>query len=119
MTAVLLDTTARLGRKADHHRRCECDRDTLQTPWKAEMCQILHSRTRDDRRALLDDFLFTYEREIARVLMRAQHISHLDYRDKDVVFSYFGDALMKMVDRRWMAKSGAGTLLRPGHVWPC
>lgn len=109
MTALLFDTTARLRRRTDHHRRCDCDRDTLETPWKAEMCEILHARTQDERRALLDDFLFMHEREIARVLKRAQHISHLDYRDKDIVFSYFGDALMKMVDRRWQAKSGTGT----------
>lgn len=109
MTALLLDTTTRLRRKAAHHRRCACDPDTLETPWKAEMCQILHARTRDERRALLDDFLVAHEREIARVLKRAQHISHLDYRDKDVVLSYFGDALMKMVARRWQAKTGTGT----------
>lgn len=109
MTALVLETTARLRRRTHHHRRCECDRDTLETPWKAEMCQILHARTRAEKRSLLDDFLFRYEREIVRVLKRAQHISHLDYRDKDVVFSYFGDALMKMIGHRWKAKTGAGT----------
>ncbi|MGO3290921.1 hypothetical protein, partial [Brachybacterium sp.] len=46
MTALLLNTTARVRRRADHHRRCDCDRDTLETPWKAEMCQILHARKR-------------------------------------------------------------------------
>ncbi|MDN5688174.1 MAG: hypothetical protein L0G94_16075 [Brachybacterium sp.] len=78
MTALLLNTTARLRRRADHHRRCDCDRDTLETPWKAEMCQILHARNRAEKRTLLDEFLYTHESEIARVLKRAQHISRLD-----------------------------------------
>ncbi len=109
MTALLLNTTARLRRRADHHRRCDCDRDTLETPWKAEMCQILHARNRVEKRALLDEFLYTHESDIARVLKRAQHISRLDYHDKDLVLSYFGDALMRMLETRWRAKSGPGT----------
>lgn len=92
-----------------HHRRCECDRDTLQTPWKAQMCQILHTRDQEAARALLDDFLLENEAEIARVIRRAQRIAHLDYRDKDTALSYFGQALMKMVDTRWRAKTGTGT----------
>lgn len=92
-----------------HHRRCECDRDTLATPWKAQMCQILHTRDQEAARALLDDFLLENEAEIARVIRRAQRIAHLDYRDKDTALSYFGQALMKMVDTRWRAKTGHGT----------
>ncbi|MGO2313867.1 hypothetical protein ACTXKH_19235 [Brachybacterium tyrofermentans] len=92
-----------------HHRRCECDRDTLATPWKAQMCQILHTRDQEAARALLDDFLLENEAEIARVIRRAQRIAHLDYRDKDTALSYFGQALMKMVDTRWRAKAGPGT----------
>lgn len=92
-----------------HHRRCECDRDTLQTPWKPQMCQILHTRDREQARALLDDFLLDNEAEIARVVRRAQRVAHLDYRDKNAVMSYFGQALMKMVDTRWRAKTGPGT----------
>lgn len=109
MTALLLDSTARLRHRAEHDRRCECDRDTLETPWKAEMCQILHARTRVEKRDLLDEFLYTHESDIARVMKRAQHISRLDYRDKDLVFSYFGDALMRMLESRWRSKSGPGT----------
>jgi len=109
MTALLIDTAARFRARAAHHRRCQCDRDTLETSWKAEMCQILHAHTRDERQTLLDDFLLTHQVEIARVLKRAQRISHLDYRDKDVVFSYFGDALMRMLWTRWTAKDGRGT----------
>lgn len=98
---------ARTG--ARHHRRCECDRDTLQTPWKAEMCQILHTRDQDQVRSLLDEFLLANEVEIARVVRRAQRVAHLDYRDKGTAMSYFGQALMKMVDSRWRSKSGPGT----------
>src|SRR5699024_7429831 len=96
-------------RAARHHRRCECDRDTLDTPWKAQMCQILHTRDEATARALLDEFLLANEAEIARVIRRAQRVAHLDYRDKDTAFSFFGQALMKMVDQRWRAKTGPGT----------
>lgn len=96
-------------RASGHHRRCECDRDTLSTPWKAQMCQILHTRDQDAARALLDEFLLDHEVEIARVIRRAQRVAHLDYRDKETAFSYFGQALMKMVDQRWRAKTGPGT----------
>lgn len=92
-----------------HHRRCECDRDTLSTPWKAQMCQILHTRDQGAARALLDEFLLDHEVEIARVIRRAQRVAHLDYRDKETAFSYFGQALMKMVDQRWRSKNGPGT----------
>src|SRR5699024_5979960 len=106
---ALLDTTTGIRRALRHHRRCECDRDTLDTPWKAQMCQILHTRDEPTARALLDDFLLANEAEIARVIRRAQRVAHLDYRDKDTAFSFFGRALMKMVDPRWRAKTGHGT----------
>src|SRR5699024_11261734 len=92
----LLATTAGSGRAPRHHRRCERDRDTLDTPWKAQMCQILHTRDEPTARALLDEFLLANEAEIARVIRRAQRVAHLDYRDKDTAFSFFGQALMKI-----------------------
>src|SRR5690625_5088972 len=100
--------------RARHHRRCECDRDTLQTTWKAEMCQILHTRDQDQVRSLLDEFLLANEVEIARVVRRAQRVAHLDYRDKHAAMSYFGQALMKMVDSRWRSKSGRSEERRVG-----
>lgn len=106
---TLLDTTTGTRRSRRHHRRCECDRDTLDTPWKAQMCQILHTRDEAKARTLLDEFLLANEAEIARVIRRAQRVAHLDYRDKGTAFSYFGQALMKMVDQRWRAKTGHGT----------
>src|SRR5690625_688471 len=73
------------------------------------MCQILHARDREQARALLDDFLLDNEVEIARLTRRAQRVAHLDYRDKHAAMSYFGQALMKMVDTRWRSKTGPGT----------
>src|SRR5699024_47336 len=104
--STLLESTTGTRRARRHHRRCECDRDTLDTPWKAQMCQILHTRDEAAARALLDEFLLANEAEIARVIRRAQRVAHLDYRDKDTAFSFFGQALMKMVDQRWRAKTG-------------
>ncbi|APX31739.1 hypothetical protein BH708_02300 [Brachybacterium sp. P6-10-X1] len=103
------DTSSKVRKTARHHRRCECDRDTLDTPWKAQVCQILHTRDQAAARALLDQFLLANEVEIARVIRRAQRVAHLDYRDKDTAYSYFGQALMKMIDQRWRAKTGPGT----------
>src|SRR5699024_8185690 len=109
MTTLLLEPTASLRRRAAHPQRCDCERDTLQTPWKAEMCQILHARPRSAKRALLDEFLSAHEAAFVPVLKRAPHIAHLDYREKDLVFSNFRDALMRMLETRWMAKSGHAT----------
>src|SRR5699024_850652 len=105
----LLDTTAGSRRALRHHRRCECDRDTLDTPWKAQMCQILHTRDEPTARALLDEVLLANESSIARAIRHALRVSHLDYRDKDTAFSVCGQALMKMVAQRWRAKTGHGT----------
>src|SRR5699024_6599662 len=105
----LLDTTAGSRRALRHHRRCECDRDTLDTPWKAQMCQILHTRDAPTARALLVAFFPADHARVARVIRRAPRVAHLDYRDKDTAFSFFGQALMKMVDQRWRAKTGHGT----------
>ncbi|GAA1490930.1 hypothetical protein GCM10009626_36760 [Brachybacterium sacelli] len=71
------------------------------------MCQILHSHDDVQARALLDEFLLQHEVEISRVIKRAQRIAHLDYKDKETAFSYFGQALMQMIQNRWRAKNAA------------
>lgn len=71
------------------------------------MCRILHTPGHDETRDLLDEFLLEHETEIARVLRRAQSIARLDYRDRETVFSYFGQALMQMTQNRWRTKNAA------------
>ena len=91
-----------------HHRRCECDADTVGTPWKADLCAILHTQDQHQRRELIDAFLVAQETSIARVLARVQRVARLEPRDRSVALSYFGQALLQMVDKRWLAKNGEG-----------
>lgn len=91
-----------------HHSRCECDPDTRATQWKAEICTVLHEEDPRHRRELLDAFLLAQEASIARTIARVQRVARLDSRDKALAFSYFGQALLQMVDRRWLAKGGRG-----------
>lgn len=93
-----------------HHVACTCVRETLTTPWKAELCVILHLRDEDESRAALGEFLDDQAYEVARVLRRAKRIARLGRDDDAFALSYFGQALMKMIDTRWRAKGGrAGT----------
>lgn len=92
-----------------HHAACECAGDTLDSPWKSAMCLILHSTDEDAFRALLEAFLADHETEIRRVIARAQRIARLNDAGLATVFSYFGQALMRMVTHRWSVKDG-----RPG-----
>lgn len=108
MKPALFETSVLTRRRARHHSRCECDRDTLDSPWKAEMCEIVHTVDRDRARMLLDLFLSEHLVEVDRIIKRVQRGAHLDYRDKNEPFSYFGEALLRMVDRRWRAKDGGG-----------
>lgn len=73
------------------------------------MCVILHTSDGDESRGLLETFLADHETEIRRVLARAQRIARLDHVDRLAVFSYFGQALMRMVNHRWRDKDGLGT----------
>ena len=91
-----------------HHRRCECDADTVGTTWKADLCAILHTQDQHQRRELIDAFLVAQETSIARVLARVQRVARLEPRDRSVALSYFGQALLQMVDKRWLAKNGEG-----------
>ncbi|MDN5898955.1 MAG: hypothetical protein L0H74_02695 [Brachybacterium sp.] len=92
-----------------HHPECTCDQDTLDATWKADLCLILHSADHAVARKLLDDFLATHEESITKVISRAQRIARLDPRDRETAMSYFGEALMKMIDTRWRAREGNGT----------
>lgn len=92
-----------------HHAYCECDRDTLDAPWKAALCTVLHSRDEGERRRRLEEFIDDQMLEVRRVLGRVKRIAHLQWDDDDLALSYFGEALLRMVNQRWRAKDGAGT----------
>jgi len=92
-----------------HHRRCECDRDTLDTPWKAELCAVLHADCEAEMRWRLEEFLEDQMLEVRRVLARVKRVARLQWDDDGVALSYFGQALLRMVTQRWRAKDGPGT----------
>ncbi|UQN30455.1 hypothetical protein [Brachybacterium kimchii] len=108
MTPIALDSPIHT-RKKRHHHRCECERDTLDSPWKAELCTILHTGDEEKAQTLLDDFLNAHHGEIEQVIKRVQYNAHLDYRDRVTPFSYFGQALLQMITNRWRAKDREGT----------
>ena len=90
--------------RTEHHPRCTCAEDTLETPWKAEMCTILHIQDRTHARAMLDTFFSEHAIEINRVLGRTMRIARLRRDEDDVALSYFGQALLRMINTRWRAK---------------
>lgn len=92
-----------------HHSRCECDRDTLDTLWKAELCTVLHADCEAEMRWRLDGFLEDQMLEVRRVLARVKRVARLQWEDDGVALSYFGQALLRMVTQRWRAKDGPGT----------
>src|SRR5699024_1929970 len=104
MSAVLC-----IGRGRQHSACCTCDPDTLETPWKSELCAILHARDPAQASDLLDRFMQQEEGSIRRVLARVRRVARLSSDDDGVALSYFGQALMKMIHHRWRAKDGPGT----------
>lgn len=96
-------------RLAQHPACCECDPDTLESPWKAELCAVLHARDEADRRRQLDVFIEINLVDVRRVLGRVKRIARLQWDDDDLALSYFGQALLRMVNQRWRAKDGPRT----------
>lgn len=108
MTLAFRAITAPSGTR--HHAACTCLHDTLESPWKAQLCVILHLRDDDRFQSLLGEFLDDQSDEIARVIRRAKRIARLGRENDALALSYFGQALMKMIGTRWRAKGGrAGT----------
>lgn len=96
-------------RLAQHHAWCECDRDTLDTPWKAELCTVLHAASDPEMLLRLEEFLEDQMQDVRRILGRVKRIARLQWDDDDLALSYFGQALLRMVTQRWRAKDGPGT----------
>ncbi|MGP9681356.1 hypothetical protein ACT3T5_05220 [Brachybacterium sp. AOP3-A1-3] len=96
-------------RLAQHHAWCECDRDTLDTPWKAELCTVLHAASDPEMLLRLEEFLEDQIQDVRRILGRVKRIARLQWDDDDLALSYFGEALLRMVNQRWRAKDGPGT----------
>ncbi|MCG7308038.1 MULTISPECIES: hypothetical protein [Brachybacterium] len=70
------------------------------------MCAVLHAGSHAQSRELLDSFIREHHKEISRILHRAKRTAHLDDEGDSLMFSYFGQALLHMVDQRWRAKNG-------------
>lgn len=95
---------------ARHDFHCECAQDTLETAWKAELCVILHLKDEGRARAQLGAFLEDHSSDVSRILQRVKWIARLDRSEDTLALSYFGQALVRMVNVRWRAKDGrAGT----------
>src|SRR5699024_12524065 len=98
-----------VGRRSRPSAGCTCDPATLETPWKSELCAILHARDPAQASALLDRFMQHEEGSIRRVLARVRRVARLSSDDDGVALSYLGQALMKMIHHRWRATDGPGT----------
>lgn len=98
--------TTRLVR---HNPRCECEPDTLDTRWKAELCTVLHAASEAEASRRLNEFLEDQVLEVRRVLARVKRVARLQWEDDGLALSYFGQALLRMVTQRWRAKDGLGT----------
>src|SRR5690625_1232838 len=94
---------------ARHHVLCTCDPDTLEAPWKAGLCAVLHAEDHAAVRKLLDAFLSAEEASISQVLTRVRRVARIDTHDDATPLSYFGQALLRMTNNRWCAKPAPGT----------
>lgn len=103
------DRDSAITLSVQHHACCECAGDTLDVPWKAELCTVLHACDETELRWRLEVFLEDHLLEVRRVLARVKRIARLQWDDDDLALSYFGQALMRMVSQRWRAKEGPGT----------
>lgn len=106
MIRVGASATAHL---TQHPDCCECEPETLGTLWKAELCAVLHARGDAEMRRHLEQFLEEQSFEVRRVLGRVMRVARLQWGDDDLALSYFGEALLRMVNQRWRAKDGPGT----------
>lgn len=95
--------------RARHHPDCTCDSDTVDALWKAELCRILHAEDRKPNRKLLDELAAGQETSVTRAVSRIRRATRLDPGDQNAAMSYFGRALIKMIDERWRSKIGPGT----------
>src|SRR5690625_6184922 len=53
-------------------------------------------------------FLRDERASIARVLTRVRRVARLDTDEDGTALSYFGQALLRMLNKRWRAKTGPG-----------
>lgn len=95
--------------RAHHHPECSCETDTLDTPWKAEICLIVHAGDWGVARQRLDDFLSFQRATVLRVVSRAQRALPVDLEGTSTAMSYFEQALARMVGTRWRSKLGPGS----------
>ncbi|MGP9736372.1 hypothetical protein ACT3SQ_17655, partial [Brachybacterium sp. AOP42-C2-15] len=78
------DRSAVTAPSSQHHAGCECVRDTLDAPWKAELCTVLHARDEAELRWRLDAFLEGHLPEVRRVLARVKRVARLQWDDDDL-----------------------------------
>src|SRR5699024_8930069 len=84
-----------------HNRDCTCDKETLDTELKAELCAMVHE---DDSERLMTMVGVCSEQNysrVKRILSTVARNAHLPYNRRDDLISYFGEAVIKMVSKKW------------------
>lgn len=84
-----------------HSRDCSCDKETLDTELKAELCAMVHESDPERHMAMVGAFLEDNSSRIKRLLSRVARNAHLPYNRKDDLISYLGDAVIKLTSVTW------------------
>lgn len=87
-----------------HNRDCTCDKETLDTELKAELCAMVHEDDSERLMAMVGEFIEQNHSRVKRILSTVARNAHLPYNRKDDLISYFGEAVIKMVSEKWREK---------------
>lgn len=87
-----------------HNRDCTCDKETLDTELKAELCAMVHEDDSERLMAMVGEFIEQNYPRIKRILSTVARNAHLPYNRKDDLISYFGEAVIKLVSDVWREK---------------
>src|SRR5699024_190580 len=81
---------------------------TLDTPWKADLCAILHTEEPASAPQLLDMFLSDERASIASVLTRVRRAAPLATDADGSALACFGHALLRTLHKPWRGTTGPG-----------
>ena len=84
-----------------HNRDCTCDKETLDTELKAELCAMVHEDDSERLMTMVGEFIEQNYSRVKRILSTVARNAHLPYNRKDDLISYFGEAVIKMVSKKW------------------
>lgn len=87
-----------------HNRDCTCDKETLGTELKAELCAMVHEDDSERLMTMVGEFIEQNYSRVKRILSTVARNAHLPYNRRDDLISYFGEAVIKMVSDVWREK---------------